>query len=242
MEQYSGEHVAAIFAMVCAGALAVWLARTAGRRRAERAAPVLALVIAGAYLTEHLTYAARGEWTASVNLPFHLSDAVTLVAIAALCRPQTPLLVEALFYWAFSASLQAVLTPSIDEPFPDVLYFTYFTTHGGAIVAACLLVLGCRRLPRRGAVLRVYALTLVFAGLAGAASAVTGGNYMFLRAKPPRASLLDLMGPWPWYILTGAVIALAVLLALAALVEALRRERGPGPAEGAAGTGSRTPS
>jgi hypothetical integral membrane protein (TIGR02206 family) len=188
---------------------------------------VLAAFIAGAYLAEHVTYAARGEWSASVNLPFHLSDAVTLVAIAALLRPQIPLLVEALFFWAFSASLQAVLTPSVDEPFPDLLYFTYFATHGGVIVAACLLVLGCRRLPRRGAVLRVYALTLAFAVVAGAASALTGGNYMFLRAKPPRASLLDLMGPWPWYILTGAVLALVVLLALAALVEALRREADP---------------
>ncbi len=228
MEQYSGEHVAAIIAMVCAAALAVWWARRSDSRSSRRAARALAVFIAGAYLAEHLTYALRDDWTASVNLPFHLSDVVTVVAVAALWRPQALGLVEALFYWAFSASLQAVLSPSVDEPFPGVLFFTYFATHAGVIVAASLLVFGCRRLPRRGAVLRVYGLTLVVAVVAGAASAATGGNYMFLRAKPPEASLLDLMGPWPWYIVTGALVALMVLLALAALVEVLRRSEPPG--------------
>jgi hypothetical integral membrane protein (TIGR02206 family) len=223
MEQYSGEHVAAVITMASVAGLVIWRARRAGSRWSRRAARTLAVVIGGAYLAEHLTYAARGAWTASVNLPFHLSDAVTLVAVAALWRPRARLLVEALFFWAFSASLQAVLTPSVDEPFPDILYFTYFATHGGVIVAACLLVFGCRRLPRRGAVFRVYGLTVAFATVAGVASVVTGGNFMFLRSKPPRASLLDLMGPWPWYVLTGAVVALAVFLALAALAEALRR-------------------
>ena len=223
MEQYSGEHVAAIIATICAAAVAVRWARRVDDGRTRGGARALAVLIGGAYLAEHLTYAARGAWTVSVNLPFHLSDAVTLVAVAALWRPRTPLLVEALFFWAFSASLQALLSPSIDEPFPDVLYFTYFATHGGVIVAASLLVFGGRRLPRRGAVWRVYGLTVGVALAAGAASAATGGNYMFLREKPPRASLLDLMGPWPWYIGVGAVVALAVLLALAALVEVLRR-------------------
>ena len=223
MEQYSGEHVAAIVAMVCVAGLLVALARRRGPTASRRAGRTLAAVIGGAYVAEHAVYAARDAWTTSVNLPFHLSDAVTLVAVAALWRPHVALLVEALYFWAFSASLQAVLSPSIDEPFPDVLYFTYFATHAGAVAAAALLVFGCRRLPRPRAVVRIYGMTLAFAVLAGVVSAVTGGNYMFLRDKPPRGSLLDLLGPWPWYILGGAVLALVVLLALAALVRPLRR-------------------
>jgi uncharacterized membrane protein YwaF len=37
---------------------------------------------------------------------------------------------------------------------------------------------------------------------------------MFLREKPGRASLLDLMGPWPWYIPAAALLALALYVLL----------------------------
>ncbi|HYM58154.1 MAG TPA: TIGR02206 family membrane protein, partial [Solirubrobacteraceae bacterium] len=171
--------------------------------------------------TEHLTYVFRGEWTTRVNLPLQLTDAVTLVSVAALWCPRAPLLVELLYYWALSASLQAVLTPDLGQGFPDALYFSYFVTHSGALLAACLLVLGSRRLPRRGAVWRVYALTAAFAALAAVGSVLTGGNYMFLRRKPAHSSLLDVMGPWPWYILVAAALGLVMFLALDALARAV---------------------
>jgi len=46
-------------------------------------------------------------------------------------------------------------TPDLSQAFPSIFYFTYFTTHSGAIVAACLLVFGRRLLPRLWAVWRV---------------------------------------------------------------------------------------
>jgi hypothetical integral membrane protein (TIGR02206 family) len=166
---------------------------------------------------EQLTYALRGQWTAQVNLPLQLTDAVTLVSVAALWRPESALLVELLYFWALSASLQAVLTPDLAQSFPDVLFFSYFATHSGAIAAACLLVFGARRRPRPGAVRRTYAFTLAFATLAAVGSLITGGNYMFLRRKPARGSLLDLMGPWPVYIALAAALGPIMFLALARL-------------------------
>jgi hypothetical protein len=64
---------------------------------------------------------------------------------------------------------------------------------------------------------RVYMITAAFAVIVGAADVVTGANYMYLRHKPERSSPLDVMGPWPWYILAGAAFGLAVFGVLAAL-------------------------
>jgi hypothetical integral membrane protein (TIGR02206 family) len=219
---FATEHIAAL---VATGVGAIVLVGGARRRGAAWAVPVaraLALCMLAAFVTEQVAYALRGSWTLRVNLPLQLTDAVTLVSIVALWRPQVPLLVELVYFWALSASLQALITPDLGQRFPDVLYFTYFVTHAGAVLAACLLVFGCRRLPRPGAVWRVYGLTACFAVLAAIGTLLTGGNYMFLRHKPARGSLLDVMGPWPWYILAAAALGLVILLALDALARSLR--------------------
>ncbi len=222
MQQFSVEHIAALVVTALAAGMLVAVARGRENVRTLHLARGLAVLILTAYLAEHLTYAVRGTWTTRINLPLQLTDAVSLVSVAALLCPGRPVLVEVLYFWAFSASLQALLTPDLGHAFPDLLYFTYFTTHSGAIVAACLLVLGYRRLPRPGAVGRVYAITLAFASLAAIGTIVTGGNYMFLRRKPQRDSLLDMLGPWPWYIFTGAVLGMLLFLALDALARAIR--------------------
>lgn len=217
MALFSPEHVAAIAATALAALVLVVATRRIDDHAATRIARGLAILILAGFVAEHATYLARGTWTVRVNLPLHLTDAVTLVAIAALCRPRTGLLTELVYFWALSASLQALLTPDLGDTFPDVLYFTYFVVHAGAIAAACLLVFGMRRLPRRWAVWRVYAVTIAFAALAVLGCLTTGGNYMFLRRKPAGESLLDLFGPWPWYILGAAGLGLAMMLVLEAI-------------------------
>jgi hypothetical integral membrane protein (TIGR02206 family) len=221
VEQWSGAHIGALVVTAAVAALLVLVPRRRGDAWALTVGRGLAIVIAVAYVCEQLTYALRGEWTLEVNLPLHLTDAVTLATVVALWRPQATLLVELVYFWALSASVQAVLTPDLGDSFPDVLFFTYFATHGGAVAAACLLVFGAGRVPRPGAVRRVYPITAGFAVLAGVGTLVTGGNYMYLRRKPSDGSLLDLMGPWPVYIAAGAALALALFLALAGLARSL---------------------
>jgi hypothetical integral membrane protein (TIGR02206 family) len=229
MEHWSAEHLAALAATAAVAVLLVAGARRRPDAWAARAGRVLALVILGGYVCEQLTYALRGEWTVQVNLPLHLTDAVTFASIAALWRPERALLVELVYFWALTASLQAVVTPDLGASFPDPLFLGYFATHGGAVAAACLLVFGTHRTPRPGAVGRVYAITAAFTALAAAGTLATGGNYMFLRRKPDDGSLLDLMGPWPLYIVMAAAFGLAVFAALAAIARATRttdRSRG----------------
>ena len=217
MEHWSAEHVAALAATVATAILLVGCAHRRPDAWAVHAGRILALVILGGYVCEQLTYALRGEWTARLNLPLHLTDAVTFASIVALWRPERALFVELVYFWALTASLQAVLTPDLGASFPDPLFLGYFATHGGAVVAASLLVFGAGRAPRPGAVGRVYAITAGFAALAAAGTLATGGNYMYLRRKPSDGSLLDVMGPWPVYIVVAAWFGLAVFAVLAAL-------------------------
>jgi hypothetical integral membrane protein (TIGR02206 family) len=221
VQRWSAEHLAALAATAVAAAALVAGARRLGEAWARSVARALAVVIAAGFVVEQIVYAVRGEWSVQVNLPLQLSDAVTFVSVAALWRPDAPLLVELVWFWALSASVQAILTPDLQRTFPDPLYFTYFATHSGAVAAACLLVIGMRRAPRTGAVWQAYAITAAFAAVAAVATLATGGNYMFLRRKPVEGSLLDLMGPWPVYIAAGAALGLVLFVALAGIARAV---------------------
>jgi len=231
MRQFSDPHLAALTVLVAAATVSIWAARWRPGRWTVIWARALALVILAAWIGEYVAEAAQGTWAAKYNLPLQLTDAVSAVAVLALWT-RRQLLVELTYFWALTASLQATLTPDLGQSFPSIYYFTYFGYHIGGVVAACFLVFGCRRYPRPGAFRWVFVATLAFTALVGAGDLITGGNYMYLRTKPAHNSLLNVMGPWPLYIFSTVVLALAMLFVLQLLADWLRR-RDRAPANGA---------
>jgi len=219
--QFSDQHIAALAVMVLGTGISVSAARRHPGRWLVPFARALALLILAGWAGEYVADAVLGIWTVRYGLPLQLTDAVSAVAVLALWT-RAATLIELAYFWSFTASFQALLTPDLSQSFPSVFYFTYFTYHIGAVVAASFLVFGCRLYPGPRAVWRVYAATLGFAVVAVAGDLITGGNYMYLREKPAQSSLLSLMSPWPWYILETAVLGLILLLSVAGLTLAVR--------------------
>ncbi len=216
MRQFSIAHDAALAVLLVGAIVVVWGPRRHPGVWIRWAAWLLAAAILVGWVGEYVADAVEGTWSVQFTLPLQLTDVVSLTAIIALLtRRQLP--IELLYFWAFSATLQALLTPDLGVTFPNVLYFTYFLYHVGSLLAALLLVFGCRRYPRRGAMWRVYAATLGWAAIAGLADVITGGNYMYLAWKPTHNSLLSVMGPWPVYIVGAGAVGLAMFAVLAAI-------------------------
>jgi len=222
LQQFSDPHLAALGVLCLTTAVSIWLPRRHPGRWVSAWASLLALLILAAWLGEYLADVLLGTWTVQYDLPLQLTDAVSVTTALALFSRRA-LLVELVYFWSLTASLQALITPDLAQSFPSVYYFTYFTYHIVAVVAACLLVFGCQLYPRPMAALRVFALTLAFTALAAGGDLLTGGNYMYLSAKPEHSSLLNLMGAWPWYIVETVVLALVMLLGLEAITNWLRR-------------------
>jgi hypothetical integral membrane protein (TIGR02206 family) len=218
LRQFSDQHLAALAVMALAVPGSVLAARRGGKRTRAAIAYVLAALILAGWIGEYVDDAVLGQWSTTYTLPLQLTDAVSAVAVLALLT-RRQILTELTYFWALTASLQAVLTPDLGHGFPNALYFTYFLYHVGAIVAAAFLVFGCRHYPRRDAAWRVFGATLGWAAIAGIADAITGGNYMYLRTRPVHNSLLSVMGPWPWYIAVATAVGLLMLLLVAGLTD-----------------------
>jgi len=199
--------------------------------RAARRAPgpwriVTARVLAIALVADAVSYsvglAVHGTWSPKTSLPLALCDVGVLVAAAA-CWWRVPLLVELTYFWGLAGTLQAVATPDLNVGFPHLVFFQYLVGHIGIVVAALFLVAGMGIVPRRWSVLRVFTITLGYTALVGIVDAVTGANYMFLRSPPGEWTLLRVLGPWPWYVLSAAGVALVLLTLLDAPFWARRR-------------------
>jgi len=185
---------------------------------------ILAVVILGNEAAWWIWLGAHGTWSASYALPFQLCDVAGVVAAAALWTRQ-PLLVELTYFWGLAGTANGLITPDVSDHFPTFGFMQYFIAHGTIVAAALLLVVGLRLAPRPGAVLRVFGLTFALMVLDAAVNLVTGGNYMYLRYTPGAHSLLDVLGPWPWYIAGAAGLALAIFFVLDLPFIAARRSR-----------------
>ena len=211
IRQFSDEHLAALAVIAVAAALCVWAARRRPGRPLVLVARGLALVIIAGWAGEYIADAVLGIWSVRYDLPLQLTDVVSVVSAFALWT-RRPRLVELCYLWAMTATLQAVITPDLGHAFPSIFYFTYFMYHGAVIVGACLLVFGERLHLRSGAVRRVYVTTLAWACLAALGDVITGGDYMYLRGAPAHASLVSVLGPWPWYVVVTVVVIAPVFL------------------------------
>jgi hypothetical integral membrane protein (TIGR02206 family) len=222
LRDFSAQHLAALAVILATSGASVYVARRWRGPGIVLLCRGMAVVILGGWLAEYAADVALGIWNAKYDLPFQLTDLVTVVSAVALLTRRA-LLVELTYFWALTATLQAVVTPDLASPYPSVFYFTYFVYHGGAIAAACLLVFGCRLLPRPGAVRRVYAATFGATVVAAVADLATGGNYMYLREKPAHGTVLDVTGPWPWYVVSTALLGLGLLVAVSLMTRAIYR-------------------
>jgi len=176
-------------------------------------ARAISLVLAADAVSFSVGLALAGTWSPKTSLPLALCDVGVLVAAAA-CWWRVPLLVELTYFWGLAGTLQAVITPDLNVGFPHLVFFQYVVGHVGIVVAALFLVVGMGIAPRRGSVMRVFAITAGYTALVGIVDGVTGANYMFLRAPPGEWTLLRVLGPWPWYVVSAAGLAVVLLTML----------------------------
>jgi len=192
-------------------ALAIWMARLCRRNRISHRLVrfTLAGILATAEIVRYFYFGFRFPG----DLPIHLCTLTTWMAVVA-CLTLRPLAVEFVYFTGLVGAGMALVTPDLPKDvlahWPSYPGIRYFLEHACIIIALSVLVFGGMAPLRPGAVWRTNAQVAVYAALLGIFNWWFGTNYMFLCRKPVNPSLLDVMGPWPYYLLTGEVICLVL--------------------------------
>jgi hypothetical integral membrane protein (TIGR02206 family) len=151
-------------------------------------------------------------------LPFHLCDICAFLAGFAILTRKN-LLCELTYYWGIAATLQALITPALSYNFPHLTYITFFLQHLAIVGVAIFLPLGYDwrpKYPLWKSPLRAFLWVNVYLVFAMILNLTLKTNFGFFAKLPPNPSLLDHLGPWPFYIIgmEGMALVLFFLLTL----------------------------
>ncbi|WP_172369148.1 TIGR02206 family membrane protein [Sporosarcina jiandibaonis] len=161
----------------------------------------------------HIWMVTTGRWNLSSSLPLELCSISLLVAILLLWTRDRRLYLF-VFFAGIGGAMQAIGTPVLDAGFPHFRYFHFFYTHIGIIITALYFtwIIGYR--PTFRGIMNTMIVLNVLLPFIFFVNQLFDANYMFLRMKPANESLLDLLGPYPWYILSLEAVALIIFVLL----------------------------
>lgn len=165
---------------------------------------------------------------ADSSIPLHLCDVLRFVAGTALIT-RARWALAATYYWGLTLDPQAMLTPSlVYNTIPAVDFAAYWLQHALVIWSVFYLVWGLGKKPDWRSYRAAIVLIIVWAAITFPVNVLLGSDYGYLNSKPPMASLLDVFGPWPRYLLVEFVVAL-ILWALVTLPWTIRRSHAVTP-------------
>lgn len=225
---YGTSHQVVIALLVAGAVVLVMAGRSHRHQPADR---LIGRALAGALLAItvplQLLYFTPGYFSLERTLPLQLCDLAWMVAAYALWTRRR-WAVSLTYYWGLTLTTQAVLTPDLAAEFPDPVFLLFWAMHLLVVWAAVYLTWGAGLTPDWRSYRTALLVTAVWAVTMFGFNALAGTNYGYLNAKPPSASILDLLGPWPWYVLAESVVIVAVwALVTWPWVAAARRRHGP---------------
>lgn len=168
---------------------------------------VLAVIMMLAEISSYCWAIINGTFDLGSSLPLTLCGMNVYLAFILLINKSYPLY-EVLFFMALLGSLQAVLTPDVEYNFPHIRYTQFFVTHGCVLITIFYMTFIYNFKPKLFSIIKSYVALVLYAIPVGIFNIFVHGNYMFLDHKPESPSLLNYLGPWPWYILVMLILVL----------------------------------
>lgn len=206
-------HLAALGVLVL---LNIFLLRFKGSPESTRSKVrwALALTLWIAETSWHLWNYFTGQWTAQVLLPLNVCSAlIWLSGFMLIFKNHT--IYEFAYFLGIGGAIQYLATPDLGiYGFPHFRFFQTFTSHGLLVTCAIYMTVVEGFRPTWKSLWRVAIVANIYMVLIFFVNRLLGSDYLFVNGKPATASILDLLPPWPYYILYMEVLGLVTFLLL----------------------------
>ena len=175
---------------------------------------MLALILWGNEFAWHYWNYAVGRWTIQSMLPLHLCSLLVWTG-ALMLVTKNYRIYEFMYFMGIGGAIQALATPDLGiYGFPHFRFFQTFISHGLIITSAIYMTVVEGFRPTWKSMLRVAIWMNIYAAAVYFINSSIGSNYLMINYKPDTPSLLDLLPPWPIYILYMEMIGVITILLL----------------------------
>lgn len=169
--------------------------------RWRKAELVTALSLILIEITNHLWMYKHAVWKLGRSMPLELCNIGLLLAIGLLLT-RKKIYFELLFFIALLGATQAIITPALTYDFPHFRFFHFFYAHLMIVWVTLYFLWAKGYYPTFSSVIKVVLFINLLLPAILFINKAADGNYWFLRHKPKSPSFMDLLGPYPWYILS----------------------------------------
>lgn len=188
--------------------------RNASENRRTTVRWALAIGLWTAEISWHVWIVAIGRWTVQSMLPLNLcSIFIWLCGFMLVYKDYR--IYEFAYFLGIGAAIQYLTTPDLGiYGFPHYRFFEAFISHGFLLTAPIYMTIVEGFRPSWRSVRRVVLWTNLYMAVIYVLNRTIGSDYLMLNAKPGTPSLLDLLPPWPYYIIFMEIIGLLTVLFL----------------------------
>lgn len=206
---FSISHINALLTLLLMNILMVYIIR---KTQSEKISNIIRITLAIILLIQELSLSiwrlSYGEWRVATSLPLHLCG-IAIILAAFMLFKKSKTIYEVVYFWAIAGATQALITPDIGQyGFPHYRYFQFFVSHGLLVTAVIYATFILKFRPSAKSIYKTFVITNIYMIIIGVFNFLTGSNYLFIAHKPETASLIDLMPPWPYYIIHLELLAL----------------------------------
>ena len=163
----------------------------------------------------HIWSAYWGIWNIQTMLPLHMCS-VIIWASAYMLVTKNYTIYELVYFVGLGGAMQAVLTPADAAAynFPHFRIMQTFIAHGLLINIAIYMTVVEGFRPTLQSFKRVFIWTNIYMFVIFFVNLAIGSNYLYIAHKPSFPTLIDLLAPWPWYIIELEAIGFAIFFIL----------------------------
>ncbi|HUR29921.1 MAG TPA: TIGR02206 family membrane protein [Saprospiraceae bacterium] len=212
-ETFSIQHFSALLIFLLVTFILIWL----GQNSDERTKGFIGFAIAFFALTfmvlDSICKVFNHSFEVLDDLPLFLCDVVVIILPFVIWKKNRKWL-GILYFWVMAGTLQALLTPELKEGFPSFEFFRYFIMHAGIVTAVIYSIVVWKIKIEWRDFFNAFLYVQFYIVSIHIINMIFGFNYSYTMKKPLNPTILDFMGEWPWYLLSGELLMIILFLGL----------------------------